>query len=81
MDMRGVRFKISAIHTVAQQKMYEEKFAETAAKLGLTQHSGQMRPEVKVLTLDEALAYFTELRKVQDYVEERERVEGKAAAR
>jgi|HubBroStandDraft_6_1064221.scaffolds.fasta_scaffold1173816_1 hypothetical protein len=77
-DTRGMKFKISAIHTAAQHRMFADKFAATAAKLGLTQESGPMVSEVKVLNLDEALAYFIELKKIQDYVEERERAEGQA---
>jgi len=54
--------------------MYEEKLAEAEAKMGLTRQ-GPMRPTMQVLTLDEALAYFQELRKIQDAIEARERDE------
>ena len=71
MDMRGAKFQISMVSSPEQQKLYEEKLAETAAKLGLTAQ-GPMRSMVKVLTLDEALAYFQELKKIQDMIEARE---------
>ena len=74
MDMRGAKFNISMTPTPEKQKLLEDKLNEAMKARGLTPH-GPMRPETKVLTLDEALAYFQELKKIQDLIEAREREE------
>ena len=68
MDMRGAKFNISMTPTPEKRRLLEEKLNEVMKARGLTSQ-GPMRPEIKVMTLDEALAYFQELKKIQDLIE------------